>query len=208
MVIKIDDVYHKDFSKDNYSFIKFLKENTHSGKVSPKVEVFKTVDIEKDSFQWVMSTFDTDRDRERVDPKGWLLKNYIANPVVLWSHIYEIPPIGYAENVHSDKELQGLLNFNDREYDEFGWSIGQRVKHGVLRCGSAGFLAYEVEFLENKDRECDLIFRKQELLEFSICAVPSNPFALNSDMKDIGMKELFKKEASFYDRLRSGMARA
>ena len=64
--------------------------------------------------------------------------------------------------------LEGDIRFNDREYDEFGWSIGQRVKAGVLRCGSVGFRVDEVEFIEGQNRECDLIYRKQELLEFSI----------------------------------------
>ena len=183
--------------------------NTHSGKLSPHVEVFKSIDVQKDSFHWVMSTFDVDRDFEKVDPAGWNLKNYLANPVILWSHDYSIPAIGYAENMKADTVLEGDIVFNSKEFDEFGWSIGQRVKAGALRCGSVGFIAEEVEFLESKDRECDLIFRKQELLEFSICCVPANPFA-TSGTKKLEITEVIQEseELSFYDKLSKGLARA
>ena len=209
MLVKIDGVENKEFSRNKNLFLSFLKDNTHSGKLSPQVEVIKSIDVQKDSFHWVMSTFDVDRDFEKVDPAGWNLKNYLANPVILWSHDYSIPAIGYAENMKADTVLEGDIVFNSKEFDEFGWSIGQRVKAGALRCGSVGFIAEEVEFLESKDRECDLIFRKQELLEFSICCVPANPFA-TSGTKKLEITEVIQEpeELSFYDKLSKGLARA
>ena len=209
MLVKIDGVENKEFSRNKNLFLSFLKDNTHSGKLSPQVEVFKSIAVQKDSFHWVMSTFDVDRDSEKVDPAGWNLKNYLANPVILWSHDYSIPAIGYADNMKADTVLEGDIVFNSKEFDEFGWSIGQRVKAGALRCGSVGFIAEEVEFLESKDRECDLIFRKQELLEFSICCVPANPFA-TSGTKKLEITEVIQEpeELSFYDKLSKGLARA
>ena len=209
MLVKIDGVENKEFSRNKNLFLSFLKDNTHSGKLSPQVEVFKSIDAQKDSFHWVMSTFDVDRDFEKVDPAGWNLKNYLANPVILWSHDYSIPAIGYADNMKADTVLEGDIVFNSKEFDEFGWSIGQRVKAGALRCGSVGFIAEEVEFLESKDRECNLIFRKQELLEFSICCVPANPFA-TSGTKKLEITEVIQEpeELSFYDKLSKGLARA
>lgn len=106
MIIKVDGVENKELGSRE-KLLKFLKENTHSGKVSPQVEVFKSIDVKKDSFHWVMSTFDVDRNFEKVDPKGWSLKNYLANPVVLWSHNYTIPAIGYAENLRAENVLEG-----------------------------------------------------------------------------------------------------
>ena len=209
MLVKIDGVENKEFSRNKNLFLSFLKDNTHSGKLSTQVEVFKSIDVQKDSFHWVMSTFDVDRDFEKVDPSGWNLKNYLANPVILWSHDYSIPAIGYAENVKADTVLEGDIVFNSKEFDEFGWSIGERVKAGALRCGSVGFIAEEVEFLESKDRECDLIFRKQELLEFSICCVPANPFARNGETK-LEITEVIQEpeELSYWDKLTKGLARA
>ena len=104
MIIKVDGIENKELGNKE-KLLKFLKENTHSGKVSPQVEVFKSIDVQKDTFHWVMSTFDVDRDFEKVDPAGWNLKNYLANPVILWSHDYSIPAIGYAQNVKAESVL-------------------------------------------------------------------------------------------------------
>ena len=209
MFVKIDGVENKEFSRNKNLFLSFLKDNTHSGKVAAQVEVFKSVDVQKDSFHWVMSTFDTDRDFEKVDQSGWDLKNYLTNPVVLWSHDYTIPAIGYAKNVSAEKMLEGDIVFNDKEFDEFGWSIGERVKAGVLRCGSVGFRVDEVEFLEAKERDCDLIYRKQELLEFSICCVPANPFANVQPMKGLKIERVIQENnPSFFEKLTQGLARA
>jgi HK97 family phage prohead protease len=131
---------------------------------------------------WVFSTFDLDRFEERVDPAGWELEQYRKNPVVQWAHRFDIPAIGRADGLFTDGEgLHGSIVFNSKEYDAFGWGFGERVKAGVLRAGSVGFRVLEIE-LPDKKQQADgtaLIFRRQELLEFSICNVPANPFALN-----------------------------
>jgi HK97 family phage prohead protease len=83
-----------------------------------------------------------------------------------------------------DGGLHGAVVFNDKEYDPFGWAIGQRVKAGVIRAGSVGFRPVEIELPSKEDGRDGtvLIFRKQELLEFSVCNVPANPFALSSSI--------------------------
>jgi HK97 family phage prohead protease len=108
------------------------------------------------------------------------------NPVVEWAHRYDIPAIGRADSLYADEQgLHGLIIFNDKDYDPFGWAIGQRVKAGVIRAGSVGFRVIEIE-IPDKETAKDgttLIFRKQELLEFSICNVPANPFALKKNIE-------------------------
>jgi HK97 family phage prohead protease len=134
-----------------------------------------------EGYPWTLSTFDLDRYQERIDPMGWDFKRYMDNPVVEWSHRYDIPAIGKIENLTiDDKGLHGLVFFNSKDFDPFGWSIGQRVKAGVIRAGSVGFRVMEIEIPSKEDSKDGtvLIFRKQELLEFSICNVPANPFAL------------------------------
>jgi HK97 family phage prohead protease len=130
---------------------------------------------------WTLSTFDLDRFDERIDPAGWDFKRYLDNPVVEWAHRYDIPAIGRADSLYADdKGLHGVVVFNDKEYDPFGWGIGQRVKAGVIRAGSVGFRVLEIE-IPDKETGKDgtaLICRKQELLDFSICNVPANPWAL------------------------------
>jgi HK97 family phage prohead protease len=157
-------------------------------KVAGDVELIASVPFQltadneaEKGYPWTLSTFDLDRFGERIDPQGWDFKRYMQNPVVEWAHRYDIPAIGKIEGLTVDNEgLHGLVFFNDKAFDAFGWSIGERVKAGVIRAGSVGFRVIEIEIPAAADSKdgTSLIFRKQELLEFSICNVPANPFAL------------------------------
>jgi HK97 family phage prohead protease len=140
-----------------------------------------TGDEAADGFPWTLSTFHLDRYGERIDPAGWDFKRYMDNPVIEWAHRYDIPAIGKMDGVHIDNEgIHGLVHFNDKAFDPFGWAIGERVKAGVIRAGSVGFRVIEIEIPDKETAKdgTSLIFRKQELLEFSICNVPANPWAL------------------------------
>jgi HK97 family phage prohead protease len=175
-------------------FLGIRKEAAGPQKLAGDVELIAQVpfclaaDVEAgQGFAWTLSTFDLDRYAERIDPAGWDFKRYMDNPVVEWAHRYDIPAIGKIEGLTIDDEgLHGLVFFNDKAYDPFGWSIGQRVKAGVIRAGSVGFRPIEIEIpsKENSKDGTSLIFRKQELLEFSICNVPANPLALAKNMAE------------------------
>lgn len=204
----------KSFTKDRIEtdltgFIGLLKESgilNKKGEPKEAVKVYLggaffkglTGDSGKSGYPWTFSTFDLDRDEERIDVKGWELSNYLKNPVILWSHDTRIPAIGYSEKVEvSDGSLGGRIVFNEKEVDPFGWGIGMRVANGVIRAGSVGFMVNRVELSEEEGRE-NLIFRNQELLEFSVCNVPSNPFALVQDLK-IPEKRTAVEEEAFLD---------
>ena len=182
-----------EYRIDNFpvllDFLGVRKEAAGPQAVSSDVELIASVPFhltEKneaaDGLPWTLSTFDLDRFGERIDLAGWDYKRYRDNPVVEWAHRYDIPAIGKVEGLTADeKGLHGVVIFNGKDYDPFGWAIGERVKAGVIRAGSVGFRAIEIE-LPDKETAKDgttLIFRKQELLEFSICNVPANPFALS-----------------------------
>jgi HK97 family phage prohead protease len=155
----------------------------------------------RDGIAWTLSTFDLDRFSERIDPAGWDYKRYMDNPVIEWAHRYDIPAIGKADSLYVDeKGLHGSIVFNEKEYDPFGWAIGERVKAGVIRAGSVGFRPIEIELPSKEDGKdgTSLIFRKQELLEFSICNVPANPFALSEFALTKGLTEN-KAAAGFPD---------
>jgi len=163
-------------------------------KVTQDVELIASVpfclsaESDTEQFAWTLSTFDLDRYDERIDPLGWDFRKYLLNPVVEWAHRYDIPAIGKIETLSiNDEGLHGVVCFNSKEFDPFGWSIGQRVKAGVIRAGSVGFRVLEIELPDKKTAEdgTSLIFRKQELLEFSICNVPANPFALAKSIEAV-----------------------
>jgi len=180
--------YRAETSSALLDFLGLKKEAAGIQKVAGDVELIASVpfcltaDVEAgQGFSWTLSTFDLDRFGERIDPQGWDFKRYMVNPVVEWAHRYDIPAIGKIEGLTiNDEGLHGLVYFNDKSYDPFGWSIGQRVKAGVIRAGSVGFRVIEIEIPDKTTAQdgTSLIFRKQELLEFSICNVPANPFAL------------------------------
>jgi len=181
-------------------FLGVKKETIGLQKVSSDVELIASVpfllsvDVEAgqglpaipDGIAWTLSTYDLDRFGERIDPQGWDIKRYMDNPIVEWAHRYDIPAIGKMEGLTIDEAgLHGLVYFNDKSFDFFGWSIGQRVKAGVIRAGSVGFRVKEIEIPSKADSldGTSLIFRKQELLEFSICNVPANPYALAKNIE-------------------------
>jgi HK97 family phage prohead protease len=179
-----------------FDFLGVRKEAAGPHKVAEDVEVIVSVpfcvkdgEVESGAVAWTFSTFDLDRFSERIDPQGWDFANYMKNPVVEWAHRYDVPAIGKAEGLYTDENgLHGFVVFNDKEYDTFGWGIGERVKAGVIRAGSVGFRVLEIEIPSKEDGKdgTTLIFRKQELLEFSVCNVPANPFALAEKKSGIG----------------------
>jgi HK97 family phage prohead protease len=137
-----------------------------------------------EGYQWTLSTFDLDRFGERIAPAGWDVAGYIHNPVVQWAHNYLIPAIGKIEGLACDNTgLHGRVKFNSKDYDPFGWAVGQRVAAGVIRAGSVGFRVLEIEIPDRETAKdgTSLIIRKQELVEFSICNVPANRYALQEN---------------------------
>jgi hypothetical protein len=70
---------------------------------------------------------------------------------VEWAHRYDVPAIGKIDGLTADDNgLHGVVIFNDKGYDPFGWAIGQRVKAGVIRAGSVGFRVIEIEIPAKK----------------------------------------------------------
>jgi len=186
--------YRADNSVVLLDFLGVKKEAAGIQKVAGDVELIASVPFclaleaeEQKGIAWTFSTFDLDRYHERIDPLGWDYSQFVKNPVIEWAHRYDIPAIGKAENIFADESgLHGVLVFNPKEFDPFGWSIGERVKAGVIRAGSVGFRVIEIEIPSKADSKdgTSLIFRKQELLEFSVCNVPANPFALAKAMTE------------------------
>ncbi len=126
---------------------------------------------------FVISTAAVDRDGDTVDPKGWDLGSYTKNPVVLWAHDYSQPPVGKAVNIQATKDgLRADVEFLPKGMSSFADMIHDMVQAGFLNATSVGFKGIDAEV--SKERQHGYDFKKQELLEFSIVPVPSNPEAL------------------------------
>ncbi len=178
----------------------WFKSNTDKeGNVQDEIILFGNAEIKSvnGSHPWVMSDFTLDRDGERIDPGGWDLKAFKKNPIVQWAHERSSPAIGKVNNprVHQKKddkigELTGDIEFDQN--DEFAVKIEKKVDGGYISAGSVGFRSIVVELNDDPKEEAWLIHRKQELYEFSICNVPSNPAAMRRDIdlsQDAGGKQ-------------------
>jgi len=135
-------------------------------------------------YPWVLSDYSKDRDDERIDPVGWQLANYRKNPVVLWSHEWWEPAIGVSRGVKiADGQLVGKVVFDASGSDQTALLVASKVESGIIKTGSVGFRPIKIELpgqgaedkdAKGKDDGTRLIYRKQELMEFSICNIPSN----------------------------------
>jgi HK97 family phage prohead protease len=129
--------------------------------------------------RFVFSDGTVDRMGDSIDPEGWEIDSFLANPVALWSHDSYSPPIGRASNVGpTGSKLVGDIEFMSADISPFADSIYRMVKAGFVKAVSVGFIPLEWTFAQDKDRPFGINFNKQELLEISVCPVPCNPNAL------------------------------
>jgi len=171
-------------------------------------------------FEVIASSGSVDRYGDTIDPKGWYLKNYKKNPVILWSHStggfgsMAIPPVAKAIRVwlEDGKTLKVKGQFADTP---FAQELKTLVENGFLNAVSVGFLPLvedvkgDIEIEEKMYRRANdeettkgiygkggEHFSKQELLELSWVSVPALPEALISakEMKlDLVTKALEEK---------------
>lgn len=146
----------------------------------------------------LISTDRLDRDRDTINQMGWRVDDYMRNPVVMWSHDYHglTPaggvPIGSTSALAVD--AQGLIaTFNFRQpanEHDFVNVIRSAWDQGVLRAASVGFAPVE----QSENERGGYAFRAQDLLEWSLCAIPSNADALRRSyelaLKAAGMDAL------------------
>jgi len=135
----------------------------------------KGVDAERRLVEAVISTGRPDRDGDLGEPEGWVLENFLKNPVVLWLHDLSKPIGRCVEIKRAGDALVAVTEFAKTPLAEEIWAL---YRDGFLRAWSVSFLALEWEPLPTGGRR----FLKQELLEYSAVSVPANPEALTSDL--------------------------
>jgi HK97 family phage prohead protease len=148
--------------------------------------------------EFIGSTETEDRDGEVILASGWDLKNYKKNPVFLWAHKYDQPPIGKSVGIRvQEGKLKFKIEFAPRETYEFADTIYKLYKGGFIHATSVGFVP--IDFVDGDGEKTPRrTYKKQELLELSGCPVPSNPDALRlacdsgvvtiKQLKDVGLE--------------------
>lgn len=150
---------------------------------------FKNISIKSEELEnRIIRFLGTDETQDRGDDvmtfDGWEIGNYMKNPVFLWAHNYDNPPIGKAVNIQFDNDKKGLIfdiEFVNRDIYPFADTIYKLYKSKYLNAVSVGFMPKEMG-QDEKNKEVRKI-NKKELLELSAVPVPANPNALQMSMK-------------------------
>lgn len=134
----------------------------------------KSLDKESRIIRGVIGTTgNLDRHGDMVNPDGWVLENFLKNPVIFVNHMSWKLPVGKAIEV---RKLENGLEFDiqfakgTQEADEV-WAL---VEQKIMQAWSVGFIVLEW------GRAGDAYtIMKQELLELSIVGLPANPDAMS-----------------------------
>ena len=139
---------------------------------------YRTTVSAGDGLDFVLSDGSLDRHGTRINPDGWDLETFKANPVALWSHGLDTigrVPIGRWENVRSEGgKLLGRLTLAAKGTSDRIDELISLVKQGILRAVSVGFEVLE----EGKRGGNDYEIMRQSLTEASLVAIGSNKNAL------------------------------
>lgn len=145
---------------------------------------------------FILSTFTRDRHGTVLNQDNWKLENYRKNPLVGYQHnlsggLFKAPDPDYIigkdlnphiEGTGSTKLLAGLVQFEPASINPMAEKIFRKVLFGSLSQSSVAFLEVgQGKYGEGKEargREAETYyFEGQELLEWSIVNIPSNPDA-------------------------------
>jgi HK97 family phage prohead protease len=120
-----------------------------------------------------------DRVGDKINPHGWQLSGFKANPVCLWAHLSNEPPIGRVLRTYVAAErLMGDIEFASAEVYPFADQVYRLVVNRFINSVSVGFLPVEWKFSDDDSRGFGIDFLRQELLEISVVPVPANANAL------------------------------
>ncbi|MFZ1905223.1 MAG: hypothetical protein WAU56_07510 [Steroidobacteraceae bacterium] len=139
-------------------------------------DVAPSVNVAARTADFVMSTEEPGRDGHILLTSGLQLENFLANPVCLWQHLDEEPPIGKWINVRVVvRELLGTILYAPTE---FGLMILDLVAGGFLRAVSMSWAPLPGGYEPRGDTSGGLIFTAADVLECSQVSVPALPSAL------------------------------
>jgi HK97 family phage prohead protease len=148
-----------------------------------EIEIKTAIDSEEKALgdfeiEVIGSTAALDSYGEVIDPKGWDLKRYKKNPVILAQHNYMNPPIGRATSVKvTDGKLTFKIEFPEEGINPEADVYRKLTKAGFLNTTSVGFIGKE--WVDGDGKKAPYrTFTKSELLELSLVSVPANPEAV------------------------------
>jgi len=165
--------------------------------------------------EFVISDSTKDRHSTVVNQDNWSLDNYKKNPIVGYNHnVYgggffdngsPDDIIGKSEVFVDNGKLIGKVTFEPADLNPIADKILKKIKFGSLTSASVGFKEVgEGKFGEGDEAEGradeTYYFAGQELVEWSVVNIPSNPSATKrKDYKEPTLEDVISK----YDELRA-----
>jgi HK97 family phage prohead protease len=145
------------------------------------IQVRQVGDPTERVLEFIASTAQVDRYGDIIEVEGWELDNWLKVPVILYGHDYGGFPIGQGISAIKDP-LRGLViqaKFATAAENPEADIAYRLALGGYIRAVSVGFMDLEREpILDNEGNRTGWRFKRAELLEVSLVAVPANPGAL------------------------------
>ena len=146
--------------------------------------------------KFVASTANPDRYGDVVDQKGWDLRAYNRNPVVLFNHNPSQMPIGKGKAYVENDQLMLEVEFDQK--DDMAKTIEQKVRDGYINAVSVGFQPSKTIARSSLPADhpyhgkSGSYFQSSELLEVSIVTIPANNEATLSKQfsREIGLADV------------------
>lgn len=147
--------------------------------------------IEKREAEFVISTEAVDTYGTVFRADGWDLSRFEKNPIVLYGHrSWDGNPdsiIGIGSVYREGNNLIGKVTFESEEINPLAEKVFRKVQAGTLRMASIGANPTKGHFgVEEAGEDPEVLyFDRQELLEFSIVPIGSNPDALKRNAEAV-----------------------
>ena len=99
---------------------------------------------------------------------AWDTANFSRNPIFLWAHSQDDPPIGRVIDISEiGGKLRGTVEYASADLSPFADSIFRMAKEGYLNATSVSWLPREFSYSQDRSRPGGIDFSKVELLEVS-----------------------------------------
>ncbi len=129
--------------------------------------------------RYQLSDSNVARDGHTIATAGWVLDNYLKNPIVQWAHALDEPPIGRMVELGAiGDRLMGSIEYPDAETYPFADTIFRLVKGGYINAVSVSWAPISWKYSTDRARPGGIDFLRTELLEVSNVPLPAAPAAL------------------------------
>lgn len=149
------------------------------------------------TIRFIISTDTKDRHGTVLNMKGWSIERFNKNPIVGYQHnVYGDnmcsgpnpddvlgPGRAWVQEIDGKTVLMGDVRFETSDINPLADKIFRKILNGTLNATSVGFLEVgEGKMITKQDDKGKVIdktyfYEGQELLEFSVVNIPSNPDA-------------------------------